>query len=385
MSLFSNLLNLHSGNKPLEDFFTEIVAYFLSLNNHILIDWLKHHSIISDDNYSSIKIITQQEHKGLETHTEDSRLDIVVELSDGLNTDVIFLESKIGSTEGWRQLEKYAEILSKLQNVRHRILIYITRDYDPKDEIKTPGSNLEPKVNFYQLRWHQFYARLQQHSTDILSQEILIFMRNNRMSHTNQFSSVDLLTMVNFNKTLNLMESTLNDEVQDKFRLAFGGVIKGAPSRTQWKWYSRYIIYTKFSGDNLWCGLGYFNLNPDTLTEYPYLGIFLEVSSSFGERPKIIESMQKVINDKPNIWTPADLTILPACSAIFYRKSLQEFLSEKDQLSAIKLFFQESIKELKTVQEQYFDFPRKGVSIEATTEGDKEEYPDTSLSSIASL
>ncbi|MDZ7961689.1 MAG: PD-(D/E)XK nuclease family protein [Aulosira sp. DedQUE10] len=116
MSLFRNLLNLHSGTKPLEDFFTEIVVYFLSLNNEILIDWLKHHSIISDNNYSNIKISTQQEHQALASHTEDSRLDIVVELSTGFKTDVIFIESKIGSTEGWGQLKKYADILSNLPN-----------------------------------------------------------------------------------------------------------------------------------------------------------------------------------------------------------------------------------------------------------------------------
>ncbi|MEH2389388.1 MAG: PD-(D/E)XK nuclease family protein [Nostoc sp.] len=387
MSLFTNLLNLHSGSKPREDFFTEIVAYFLSLNNDILLGWLKHHSIISDDNYSSIKISTQQEHQALAIHTEDSRLDIAVELSTGLSTDIIFIESKIGSTEGWRQLEKYAEILSNLPNVRHRILIYITRDYDPKEEIKTPAFNLEPKVSFYQLRWHQFYARLQQHATDILAQEILIFMRNNKMSQNNQFSSVDLLTMVNFNKTLNLMESTLNEEVQQKFKLAFGGVIKGAASRTQWKWEERYIIYTHLSPStwDLWCGLGYLGLNPSNLTDYPYLGILLHVSPRFGQRSKIIESMQKIINDKPNIWTPINLKVLPAWSGIFYRKSLQEFLSEKDQLSAIKLFFQESIKELKTVQEQYFDFPWKGVDIEATMEPNKEEELDILSSSIAEV
>ncbi|MDZ8140207.1 MAG: PD-(D/E)XK nuclease family protein [Nostoc sp. DedQUE04] len=394
--MFTNLLNLHSGNKPREDFFTEIVAYFLSLNKDILIDWLKHHSIISDDNYFSIKISTQQEHQALANHTEDSRLDIVVELSTGLNTDVIFIESKIGSTEIPGQLKKYAEILSKLPNVRHRILIYITRDYDPKEEIKQydcdPKSaikeyclELSPNINFFQLRWYQFYRFLKERTSDILAQEILIFMRNNRMSHTNQFSSVDLLTMVNFNKTLNLMESTLSDEIQQEFKLAFGGVIKGAASRTQWKWDERYIIYTHFSPStwDLWCGLGYFGLNPSNLTDYPYLGIFLQVSPKFGQRPKIIESMQKIINDKPNIWTPNNLKVLPAWSGIFYRKSLQDFLSEENHVSAIKLFFQESIKELKTVQEQYFDFPWKGVSIEATIEGDKEEYPDTSLSSIA--
>ncbi|MFN6516514.1 MAG: PD-(D/E)XK nuclease family protein [Nostoc sp. CreGUA01] len=383
MSLFSNLLSLHSATKPLEDFFTEIVAYFLSLNQDILVDWLKHHSIISDDNYSSIKISTQQEHQALASHTEDSRFDIVVELSTGLNTDVIIIESKIGSTARLGQLEKYAEILSKLPNVKNRILIYITRDYDPQNEIKTFTSNLDAKVSFYQLRWHQFYAHLQKHATDILAQEILTFMRRNGMSHTNQFSSVDLLTMVNFNKTLKLIELTLSDEIQHEFKLAFGGLIKGAASMTQWRWRSRYIIYTKFSGDNFWCGLGYFNLNPDNLTEYPYLGICLEVSPGFEKRPKIIESMQKVINQKPDIWTPVDLTILPVWSGIFYRKSLREFLSEENHVSAIKLFFQESINELKTVQEQYFDFPWKGVSIEVATEADNEDL-DTSPSFIGS-
>ncbi|MBN3957615.1 PD-(D/E)XK nuclease family protein [Nostoc sp. NMS8] len=396
MSLFTNLLNLHSGSKPREDFFTEIVAYFLSLNNDVLLDWLKHHSIISEDNYSSIKISTQQEHQALAIHTEDSRLDIVIELSTGLSTDVIFIESKIGSTAIPGQLEKYADILSNLPNLRHRILIYITRDYDPKDELKQYDYDpkraikeycleLSPKINFFQLRWYQFYSFLKERASDILAQEILIFMRNNRMSHTNQFSSVDLLTMVNYNKTLLLMESTLSEEVQQEFKLAFGGVIKGAASRTQWKWDERYIIYTHFSPSvwDLWCGLGYFDLNPNNLTDYPYLGIFLQVSHRFGQRPKIIESMQKIINDKPNLWTPSNLKVLPAWSGIFYRKSLKDFLSEENHVSAIKLFFQESIKELKTVQEQYFDFPWKGVSIEATTEGDKEEYPDTSLSSIA--
>ncbi|MBE8987675.1 PD-(D/E)XK nuclease family protein [Nostoc sp. LEGE 12450] len=383
MSLFTNLLNLHSGNKPREDFFTEIVAYFLSLNKDILIDWLKHHSIISDDNYSSIKISTQQEHQALASHTEDSRLDIVVELSTGLSTDVIFIESKIGAMDGNNALKKYADILSNLPNVRHRILIYITRDYDPKDEIKKYCLDLLPKVNFFHLRWYQFYSFLKERASDILAQEILIFMRKNGMSTTNQFSSVDLLTMVNFNKTLNLMESTLSEEVQREFKLAFGGVIKGAASMTQWRW-GRYIIYTKFSGDNFWCGLGYFNLNPDSLTEYPYLGICLEVSPGFVERPKIIESMQKVINDKPSIWTPENLTILPAWSAIFYRKSLQEFLSEKDQLSAIKDFFLKSIDELKNIHPD-FSFPWKGVSIETVTEPDKEEERYILSSSIGGV
>ncbi|MEH1833550.1 MAG: hypothetical protein V7L29_16110 [Nostoc sp.] len=241
-------------------------------------------------------------------------------------------------------------------------------------------------MNFYQLRWHQFYAHLQQHATDILAQEILIFMRKNGMSTINQFSSVDLLTMVNFNKTLNLMESTLSEEVQEKFKLAFGGVIKGAASRTQWKWYERYIIYTHLSSStwDFWCGLGYFNLNPSNVTDYPYLGILLHVSPGFRERPKIIESMQKVINDKPNIWTHVNLKVLPAWSGIFYRKSLQEFLSQENQLSAIKNFFLESIHELKNIRTE-FNFPWKGVSIEEATKIENEEDIDNLSSSSCEL
>lgn len=94
--------------------------------------------------------------------------------------------------------------------------------------------------------------------------------------------------------------------------------------------------------------------------------------------------MHKVINEQPNIWTPENLTILPDWSAIFYRKSLQKFLSQENQLSAIKDFFLKSINELKKIQPD-FNFPWKGVSIETVTEADKEEDPDTSLSSIVEV
>lgn len=385
MSLFTNLLNLHSGNKPREDFFTEIVAYFLSLNKDILIDWLKHHSIISEDNYSSIKISTQQEHPALASHTEDSRLDIVVELSNCLSTDAIFIESKIGAKDANNALKKYAEILSNLPNVRHRILIYITRDYDPKKESEILDLKLSPKVNFYQLRWYQFHTFLKKCTTDILAKEILIFMENNRMSQNNQFSSIDLLTMVNFNKTLNLMEATLSEEIRDKFAENFGNVTrKQTTSLTQFRAKSRYIIYTHFSGWNIWCGLGYFNFNPDILTDYPSLGILLEVSPSFVNKQQIIESMRKVISEQPVIWGHSNLYKSQEWSSIFYRKSLQYFLSTEDHLFAIKSFFLESINELKKIQNSYFDFPWKGVSTEEATEVDKEDL-DTSPSSVAEV
>ncbi|MBD2498692.1 hypothetical protein [Nostoc sp. FACHB-280] len=189
------------------------------------------------------------------------------------------------------------------------------------------------------------------------------------MADKNQFSSIDLLTMMNFNKTFNFMQSTLSEEVEAAFNNAFGRVIKGSPSMTQWTWGSRYIIYTFFAQRwNFWCGLGYFSLNSDDLTSYPNIGICLEVSPAFINREKIIKRMKDVINDKPEIWIPSNLTVTPAWSGIVYCKSLQEFLAYEDQSHHIKNFFLESIKELKTVKEQYFDFISKDLSTEESIE-----------------
>ncbi|MBE9205803.1 PD-(D/E)XK nuclease family protein [Nostoc sp. LEGE 06077] len=369
MSLFTNLLNLHSGSKPLEDFFTEIVAYFFSIHQDLLIAWLQQNLIISDESYSRITITTQKEHQGLESHTADSRFDILIELSNGLNTDIIIIESKIGSTDGNNALKRYVEILSNLPNVNQRILLYITRNYDPQKEIKTFALEQKPIVNFHQLRWYQFYSFLAKHGYDTLAKEILTFMRSNKMADKNQFSSIDLLTMMNFNKTLNFMQATLSEEVEAEFKNAFARVTSGSPSITQWRHRSRYIIYTSLSdGWNLWCGLGYFYLNSNDFTSYPYIGICLEVSPIFRNRPKIIKAMQNIVNDKPEIWTPYGLTVTPDWSSIFYRKTLQDFLSYEDQSHHIKNFFLESIKELKTVKEQYFDFISKDVITEESIE-----------------
>ncbi|TVP64993.1 MAG: hypothetical protein EA343_04220 [Nodularia sp. (in: Bacteria)] len=360
MSLFTNLLNLHSANKPLEDFFTEIIAYFLDINQDILIAWLKHESIIGDEKEININILTQESYQPLKHHHSGSKPDIVIKLEHDTQTDIIFIESKIGSTEGWEQLERYAEILSSLSYPQQRTLIYITRDYEPKEEIQ----KLLPNVNFFQLRWYQFYSFLKKYETDTLAKEILKFMEFHRMSHTNQLSSVDLLTMVNFKKTFNFMKATISEEVEKEFNIVFDNVIRGTRSMTLWIEDSNYIIYTNlYPNANFWCGLGYFNLNPDNLTEYPNLGICLGVSDKFKERLKFIQTMQEIVKKYPDKWTPHNLTIAPAWSSISYRKSLTDFLSQEDQLSVIKSFFIESIHELQKIQ-PYFDFPWKVVSTE---------------------
>lgn len=382
MSLFTNLLNLHSANKPLEDFFTEIVAYFFTINQDLLIAWLKQNLIISDDSYSSIKITTQKCYEALENHDRASQPDIVIELANDSKTYILFIESKIGSTEGWRQLKNYADILHNLEYSNQRTLIYITRDYEPKEDIKTFIKDSSLNLKFYQLRWYQFYVFLKKCANDVLAKEILIFMEINKMSQNNQLSPVDILAMKSFNKTLNFMESSLSDEVKVKFKQLFAGIsIANLDSLVQFKLQKRYIIGTRLFNRSwgFWCGLGYFDLDPINLNDYPSLGICLEVES-YSKNNKLLESIQKVIKDKPDEWFPLYLQEYPAVPAIIYKKSLQSFLVEEDQLFAIKQFFLDSIDELKNIQ-HYFDVPWHSISTEATIE-EKSEIGDDRPTSI---
>ncbi|BAY38368.1 hypothetical protein NIES2111_27150 [Nostoc sp. NIES-2111] len=382
MSLFKNLLNLHSGIRPVEDFFTEIVAYFLSINTDILLDWLKQHGIINEENYHSINISTQKYYEPIAHHDQGSKPDIVIELANDATTDVIFIESKVSSTEGLDQLKRYAEILSSLSYPQRRILIYITRDYDPKEAKEIIS---DAKVNFHQLRWYQFYNYLTKKSDDILAKEILNFMGVHGMSHTNQISSVDLLTMINFKKTLNFMQATLSDEVNKQFREVLKGFnYTDIDSLSQWKSKNRYISVTSLYPRRwhvLWCGLGYFSLNPESLTEYPYIGIILEVSPSFAKREKIIEFMRTVVNQKPDLWVGYELYNPSAWSYIAYRKSLREFLSQEDHLHSIKAFFFECIEEMQAIQKE-FNFPWEVLNKETEKESLPVSEPISIISSL---
>jgi hypothetical protein len=201
VSLLSRLLRFQGSNGGLEDFFTEIFAHLLSTYSDLCLAWLNESGVLPlNEKYSHIHVTTQRPFGALEGHSYSSRPDVVIELSESFSTevvdgqhsdeapvpptDVVFIESKVGSREGQDQLRRYAEHLSALPNVRHRRLVYITRDYDPKDEDEIVGGPRvsDAPVGFVPLRWHGFYRTLENYrSTSLpgsdLTQEVLLFMK----------------------------------------------------------------------------------------------------------------------------------------------------------------------------------------------------------------
>jgi PD-(D/E)XK nuclease superfamily len=354
MSLFSRLLNLHTDKTPLEDFFTELVAHLFSTNQEILFAWLKYIGLLDTEAYLDAYISTQRTFEGLSHHNSDSRPDIVIELGDGTNNDIIFIESKIGSNEGYEQLPRYAEILDKRPNLRNKVLVYITRDFEPKDRVtilhRIPDSN----IRFIQVRWHQFYQFLKAQTATILVEEIIKFMQEHQMAHNNQFSSIDVIALANFTKSLKLMEQTMWGEVSQRFEKILGSIAPISTTFTQFRLHERYLMYS-WLPDKWWCGIG-FLLNTSSSTDYPTVCLVLEVDPKSARQAEIIKAMKAICKENSD-WKGYDLDNSKAWSRIVLGRSLQSFLSEEDHIATIKEFFLKSLDELNNIKIEYRDMP----------------------------
>jgi hypothetical protein len=125
---------LNPNQIPLEDFFTEIFTYLLKSNPSLMTDWLKEFNI-SEIDYDNAHISTQESFDAMYSHFSGSRPDIYVELANERKKELVFVECKIDSCEGHNQLKRYAEHLDNISNIDKGTLLYITRDYDKKNEI----------------------------------------------------------------------------------------------------------------------------------------------------------------------------------------------------------------------------------------------------------
>ena len=365
MPLFSRLLNLNANNIPLEDFFTELVAYLFSTNKEILYAWLKDLNVLDTGAYLDAYISTQRVFEPLGGHCSASRPDVVIELVDDSGCDIIFIESKVGSKEGYKQLQRYAEILHVLPNFRHKLLLYITRDFDPKDKTVIFQDIPESTVQFKQLRWHHFHRFLVSQENTMLVQEITVFMNEYNMAHNNQFSSIDIITLANFTKSLKLMDEAMWGEVSQQFKQVLGAIRNPATALKQLQWHGRYLMSVDMP-DKWWCGLG-FILKTSNLTDYPKVRLMLEVDPKSQCRAEIIEAMKEIC--QKGSWQGQNLNDSRAWSGIIREKSLQEFLAEEDHIVAIKKFFMQSLNELNDVKAQYPSLPWGAIP-------DAEEIPD---------
>lgn len=352
MALFKRLLQLHQNHIPLEDFLTEIVAYLFEAYPLILEEWLSTIGVLPCGSYSVDYVATQQKHSPLEHHLTGSRPDLQIGLSNDSEKVLIFIESKVDSHEGYNQLQRYAEILNSFHSIQHKFLVYITRDFDPKN-LEAILSKSDNSVKFKQTRWYNFYQFLRSQSQNLLINEICKLLEEYNMALNQQFSPVDVLSLVSFPKAIRLMEETIWGKVYLKFKEIVGGNKHSSNNLKDLERHERYIIKKWFQRD-WWCGLGY-DLRATNAADYPNVLLFLEVPPFSNQREEIIKAMREIVQKYG--WEIGNLDNPGKWARISRQRNLRYFLSREDHVQQIEHFFLESLEELAKIKQEYPHLP----------------------------
>ena len=337
-------LQIRSHDQPLEDYLTEIFAYCLDQDGGMLNVFLKEFKIVDRD-LEEYTLTTQYELKKLTNHLVDSRPDIAL-LSDDTT---IFFENKIDAKEGARQLQRYAEHLN-LKSSKNKSLVYITRDYDPKDK-KEILENCRNDIRFIPLRWYRIFRFLKQYKENPIVFELLKFMKQNNLAMNNQYSPTDIITMTNFSRVRRTMDETMFGEVSDLFKKINEGRITQASTRlTQLESQDRYVYYAAHD-NKLHVFLGYW-MNSGNEKDYPEVGLEIEISHA-AEKSEIIKDLFIAIAEKHDRWE-VNVNDPKQWAMVFRKKSLQDFLSDNDHVASLKSYFKDVLKELATI---FFEYP----------------------------
>ena len=362
MSLFDELKRLFRRDKfHMEDFHTEIVAQVLRNSKALTMEWLCSLRATTLEMPDSIKIRTQEKFDTLEQGQPGSRVDMVIRLVKDGQGEMIFIESKIDSTENPGQLEKYVGTIAKQERFDKTKIIYITRDFE------TPRR--EPGV--ISTRWSGFYQYLKAHvNGDGLASELKLFMEKNRMSQRNRFTAIDSLALGNFLAAKSLMDDTLWESgVHAEFEKVLGTVSSRRQAVTQLSEHDQYIIYAELGkGKDLGCLLGYWLPN-DEPTEVASIGLRLESNPKSSIRKKVVSAFRDFSSKTGNGWQEDELDDEKAWGGIYKRMELHTFMGQPDHVKAIKEYFLSLLEEVKRFKEGHPELPWSANVAEA----DKEE------------
>lgn len=205
-----NLFNKHSSSNktPLEDFNTECFANILRLYKDIKHDFIRNILELPKDNY----VIKTQ----LKRDLPDNR-NCLIDLVFIGNKNVCFIENKVESGEGYEQLKRYGDALVHHYKKYGKYLFYITKYNDPKNE----DGKLN-KFNFTQFKWFEISNFLRTYQTDNpLINDYLKFLNKYKMEQDNTFRSENLLSMENMAKTIEIIESHIENSKYE-FNKLFG-------------------------------------------------------------------------------------------------------------------------------------------------------------------
>ncbi len=365
MSLLRKLVQLHRASVPLENFFTEVVGHLLLAHPALCRLWLSNVGLVEvRGERRVVGVKTQPNLAALEHHREASRPDIEIELSDGVTgarPDVIFVESKVASGEGSGQLRRYAEQLAALGRAGRRTLLYVTRDYDPKDPEAiidgVGGSQKTVEVRFVQSRWSDFYRSLAEYQTSLqgagseLIAEVMTFMEEQGMARAHRLSGMEIEAISRLHRVLSIMEETCADATAQLRQFAGRRPKQWGVNLGTLRW-GFYTPLCALGADESWyCGFGYV-MSPEYIkdwvgsaqSDYPAIRAVLQMPPETIDRAERVVAMQEIAKQWEEWgWKIENIERTDKWSGITRTKSLAAILSEEDHVAAIRAFFLESV------------------------------------------
>lgn len=343
------MLPLFVGVRRVEDLFTEAVARLFELRQDLCLGWLEEIGVISperDGMYRFVqRVSTQKSFVAHDDHETGSRPDMIVEIgyapADDSEpyTEVVMIESKIGSLEGQDQLRRYASHLERLSSEK-KTLIYITRAYDPKVGAEILAGT--DGVDFLQLRWHDFYRFLQDIEKDTLIEELMLFMEERGMSRSHRISAADLIALSGVPRAFEIFDEVLGDDVIHELGSFAGNKAGIYQPRSQVRSLRRYIALGKLHNLDLFCFVGFHSSDSE---DYSKAIVQLESRPRALKKDVSLKAMKQI--EGSNGWGSYGINDLSAWSGIYRHRSLSSFLHEEDHIAAIKGFFIESIHQLR--------------------------------------
>lgn len=355
-STFKQVYNLlkHTEHSPIEDYLTEIAAPIFE-KEEILLSFLKRFANKHFLDIHDIKVTTQKTYVKLETHLSDSRPDLVITYKNRDERHLIFIENKLGSEEGYLQLQRYYDHLQRHAISDYRThLFYITQYYDPKNIEKE--ENKKNDTSFNQLQWYEVFNWLKQFEDDLYCSQVIKYMEEIGLNKSRKFLPQDIYAIQNMSKTITMLDDCLSGKVNESFTRFFGKPKQWTHRTYQLRENERYVIINDQS-DWKSVGCGFWLTDGD----YPELTVFIEVNPNCRSKEKLLQAFEKFQIENKD-WIVEGPDDQSGWFILSVGKSLVDFLAGKDHIDSIQDFFCSKLKELYQLKEAYPELKWSGNS-----------------------
>jgi hypothetical protein len=309
------LYKKHSSKTPLEDFSTEVFVGILNLEEDIRLAFIQDFLKLPETDYN---LKTQVKYE-----LEDDQNCIIDFVLEG-ESSICFIENKVNSKEGYRQIERYCKVLESLRSPEFSThLFYCTKFFDKKKLTEH---------NFKQIRWFQIAIFLKKYNDNKFVKNFSDFLITHNMAQELTINARDFVTLENLQDSINLINGHLN-RVKPIFKSTFNAKkVSDGSSTTQITKHNRMVYYlNNIISTKGWSELKYgFQFNAPSI----YVSIYLEKSNP--DYKGLMDAVKKMPEFK--------IVTSDKGSSINIHKNISVFLNDEDADTKIADWFKNGFK-----------------------------------------